>query len=128
MAMAAANYDDAEKWFTQLQALRPLEETSYTSLAGIYLVKKENGKAIAQLSELERHEQKDERIPRKLADLYMGEKQLTEAEGAAYRAIRINPYNAVNHQLMGQILMAEKKPAKAPARKAVKKLGRSARK
>lgn len=113
MAMDAKNYDDAEKWFTKLQAVRPLESTSYSSLAGVYLVRKQDDKAVAQLLELERHEQKDERIPRKLADMYLALKQLPEAESAAYRAIRINPFNAINHELMGQILLAEKQPQKA---------------
>jgi tetratricopeptide (TPR) repeat protein len=110
IAMDEKNYDDAEKWFTQLQAVRPLEQTSYSSLAGIYLSRQQNDKAIAQLLELERHEQKDERIPRKLADLYVEQKQWPQAQDAAFRAIRINPFNAVNHALMAQILVAQKDP------------------
>ena len=113
IAMDAKNYDDAEKWFLQLQSVRPLDQTSYSSLAGIYLSRKDNDKAIGQLLELERHEQRDERIPRKLADLYLDAKKLPDAEAAAFRAIRINPYNAVNHQLLAQILVAEKQPQKA---------------
>ena len=38
----------------------------------------------------------------------MQEGQLAEAEQSAYRAIRINPYNAINHQTMAQVLVAEK--------------------
>ncbi len=113
MAMDAKNYDDAEKWFLRMQAVRPLEQTSYSCLAGVYLAKKQDDKAIGQLLELERHEQKDERIPRKLADLYVAAKQPAEAESAAFRAIRINPFNAVNHELLAQILVAEKKPEQA---------------
>jgi len=113
IAMAVHDYDKAEEWFTKLQAERPLEDTSYLNLAGIYLLKKENAQAIGQLVELERHEQKDERIPRKLADLFQQEGQLAEAEQSAYRAIRINPYNAINHETMAQVLMEEKEPERA---------------
>jgi Flp pilus assembly protein TadD len=113
LAMSRNDYVDAEKWFTRLQAVRPLEDTSYLNLAGIYLLQKDNVKAIGQLLELERHEQKDERIPRKLADLYVQEKNLPGAEQAAYRAVRINPYNAVNHEVMAQILVSENKGEQA---------------
>lgn len=113
MAMADKRWDDAEKAFLRLQQLRPLEDTSYTNLAGIYLVRKENQKAIGQLTELQRHEQHDERIPRKLAELLRAQGALREAETMAYKAVRINPYNAVNHQLMGQILLEEAVPARA---------------
>ncbi len=113
LALGSNDLDSAEKWLLQLQAVRPLEETSYTNLSGIYLLRKENDKAIAQMLELEHHEQKDERIPRKLADLYVQTKDLPEAEQAAYRAIRINPYNAVNHEVMAQILVSENNLPKA---------------
>ena len=113
LAMGRHDYADAEKWFTQLQVERPLEDSSYLNLAGIYLLKKENQPAIGQLLELERHEQKDERIPRRLADLFLQQGQLAEAEQSAYRAIRINPYNAVNHQTMAQVLVAEKDNGRA---------------
>ncbi|HEY4330255.1 MAG TPA: tetratricopeptide repeat protein [Phycisphaerae bacterium] len=113
IAMQDTKYDDAIKWFTQLQSVRPLEQASYSCLAGIYLTLKQDDKAAAQLLELERHEQRDERIPRKLADLYVETGNLPEAENAAFRAIRINPYNAVNHELLAQVLLAEKKPEKS---------------
>ncbi len=113
IAMGENNLDDAKNWFTQLEALRPLEETSYSNLAGIYLVKKNNDQAIAQLVQLEQHEQADERIPRKLAELYLDQKKLPDAENAAFRSIRIDPFNAVNHELMAKILVAEGKAADA---------------
>ncbi len=113
LAMSRHDYAQAEQWFTQLQIERPLEDTSYLNLAGIYLLRKQNGPAIGQLLELERHEQKDERIPRKLSDLFLQQHQLAEAEGSAYRAIRINPYNAINHQTMAAVLMAENNPGRA---------------
>ncbi|HUO08929.1 MAG TPA: tetratricopeptide repeat protein [Phycisphaerae bacterium] len=113
IAMSLHDYDAAENYLTKLQAERPLEETSYLNLAGIYLLKKDNKNAIGQLLELQRHEQKDERIPRKLAELFRAENNLPEAEASAYRAIRIDPYNAINHELMAQILMDEKQPQRA---------------
>jgi predicted Zn-dependent protease len=113
LAMGRKDYAQAEQWFTRLQAVRPLEDTSYLNLAGIYLLRAENDKAIAQLLELERHEQKDERIPRKLADLYLQQKQLPQAEQAAFRSVRINPYNAVNHELLAQVLVQENKQPQA---------------
>ncbi len=113
IAIGDQKYDDAIKWFTQLQQVRPLEDTSYSCLAGIYLTTKKNDLAIGQLVEMERHEQRDDRIPRRLASLYMDAGQLADAETAAFRAIRINPFNAVNHELEAQILVAEKKPEKA---------------
>jgi predicted Zn-dependent protease len=113
LAMGRKDYDDAEKWFIQLQHLRPLDEASYTNLAGIYLLKKDTKNATAQLEELCRHEQKDDRVPRRLSELYAEQDQLPEARTAAYRALRINPYNALNHLAMGHILIAQKKPADA---------------
>jgi tetratricopeptide (TPR) repeat protein len=113
LAMGRKDYDDAEKWFIQLQHLRPLDEASYTNLAGIYLLKKDTKNATAQLEELCRHEQKDDRVPRRLSELYAEQDQLAQARTAAYRALRINPYNALNHLAMGHILIAQKKPADA---------------
>ena len=113
LAMGRSDFQDAEKWFTQLQILRPLDSASYTNLAGIYLITKDYPRAIAQLLELQRHEQHDERIPRRLANLFMQQGQLAEAEQSAYRSIRINPYNAINHETMAQVLMAEKQPERA---------------
>jgi cytochrome c-type biogenesis protein CcmH/NrfG len=115
LAMGRKDYDEAAKWFLQLQQLRPLDDASYTNLAGIYLLKKDNKDAITQLEELCRHEQKDDRIPRRLAELYADENQLENARAAAFRAIRINPYNALNHLALGHILIADKKPADAVA-------------
>ncbi len=113
MAMETENFDEAEKWFLQLQQVRPLESTSYENLAGIYLIQHKYGPAIAQLTELQRHEQKDERIPRKLAELYRQNQQLDDAAQMAYKSIRINPYNPINHNLMGQILLQQNQPGKA---------------
>jgi len=113
MAMQEENYTTAEKWFLQLQQVRPLETTSYENLAGIYLLAHKNDLAIAQLVELQRHEQHDERIPRKLADLYRQAQKLDDAAAMAYKAIRINPYNPINHNLMGQILLTESQPQAA---------------
>lgn len=114
MAMSEKRFADAEQAFLQLQQLRPLEDTSYQNLAGIYLVRKNLPAAIAQLMELQAHEQHDERIPRKLAELILATSgNLREAETMAYKAIRINPYNAINHELLASILMAEKQPARA---------------
>ncbi|MEI8197756.1 MAG: tetratricopeptide repeat protein, partial [Phycisphaerae bacterium] len=120
MAMQDRRFDDAQKAFQELQLLRPLEDTSYQNLAGIYLIRKDIPAAISQLMELQQHEQHDERIPRKLAELLR--QQATgkgeagdwrEAESMAYKAVRINPYNAINHDLLAAILLAEKQPARA---------------
>jgi len=113
LAMARRDYNEAELYFKTLQSLVPLDVSSYTSLAGIYLIRKDYPAAIAQLLELQRHEQRDERIPRRLAALFKEQHQLAEAEQSAYRAIRINPYNAINHELMAQILVESKQPQRS---------------
>ncbi len=113
MAMGQENYAAAEKWFLQLQTVRPLESTSYENLAGIYLIQHATDKAISQLVELQLHEQKDERIPRKLAQLYQQTDKLDDAAAMAYKAIRIDPYNPINHNLMGRILLQQNLPKKA---------------
>jgi len=113
IAMREKDWDTAQQYFLTLQSLRPLEAASYENLAGIYLLKKDLKSAAAQLAELQQHEQSDARIPRKLADIYRQDGQLQQAETMAYKALRINPYSPVNHQLLGQILMDETKPADA---------------
>ncbi|MCL2639727.1 MAG: tetratricopeptide repeat protein, partial [Phycisphaerales bacterium] len=113
LAMGRRDYDEAEKRFKDLQSLIPLDISSYTNLAGIYLVRKDYPAAISQLLELQRHEQRDERIPRRLAALFKDQRQLAEAEQSAYRAIRINPYNAINHELMAQVLVEAKQSGRS---------------
>ena len=124
MAMQDRRFEDAKQAFQELQQLRPLEDTSYQNLAGIYLLQQNVPAAIAQLMELQQHEQHDERIPRKLAELRRRQAQeataagkgggdLREAESMAYKAVRINPYNAINHDLLAGILLEEKQPARA---------------
>ncbi len=113
LAMQDKDFDAARKYFSQLEEVRPLEQTPYTYLAGLYLQAGQTKDAIAQLRMLQAHEQKDERIPRQLALLLRQEKQYKDAETMAYKAIRINPYNAVNHQLMAQVLMDQKEPGQA---------------
>jgi tetratricopeptide (TPR) repeat protein len=113
MAMDRKDYDDAEKWFKQLQQLRPMDDASYTNLAGIYLLRKDSRAAIAELQELCNHEQKDDRIPRRLSELYAQSNDLPDAESAAFRAVRINPYSAIDHMELGRILIAEKNPRTA---------------
>ena len=108
IAMGQRDFDSAEKWFVKLQALRPAEDTSYLKLAGIYLLRKDTEKATAQFAQLQAHEQKDDVIPRRLALLYQQQGQLAEAQASAYRAVRINPYNAVDHHLLAQVYMAER--------------------
>jgi tetratricopeptide (TPR) repeat protein len=112
-AMTAKNYDDAVKWFEKLEQLRPLDDTPYRSLAGIYLSRKDNQNAILQLERIVPHEKADERIPRRLAQLLLDDKRLKEAADCAFRSIRIDPYNAINHQLMAKILLAEGQPKDA---------------
>ncbi len=113
MAMDRKDYQDAEKWFKELQQLRPMDDASYTNLAGIYLLRKDTKGAIAELEELCKHEQKDDRIPRRLSELYAQADDLADAEGAAFRAVRINPYSAIDHMQLGHVLIAEKKPGAA---------------
>jgi predicted Zn-dependent protease len=117
IAMSEKKFADAEKWFTKLQSLRPAEDTSYVKLAGIYLLNKQPEKAIPQFAELQAHEQRDEIIPRQLASLYRQQGQLAEAQDSAYRAVRINPYNALNHHLLAQIYLAENAKATNPEQK-----------
>ena len=115
LAMDRGDYADAEKWFRkQLEALVSAGYGGLYRIVGRLPAGKKYPEAIGQLLEkLEQHEQKDERIPRRLAELYRQQGNLAEAEKAAYRAIRINPYNAINHELLAQILVAEKQTPRA---------------
>ncbi len=118
IAMSRKRYDDAEKYFLQLQHVRPLEQASYESLAGIYLIRKQIPQAIAQLRELQAHEQHDDRIARRLAELLISadagaSQNAADAALMAGKALRINPYNALNHALLGDILLQENKPGEA---------------
>lgn len=120
LAMADKQYAEAERYFTRLQNVRPLEQASYESLAGIYLIQKRAPDAIAQLRELQAHEQHDDRISRRLAELLQSPesgsaRNLQDAALMAGKAIHINPYNPLNHALLGDILMQQNKPAEAAA-------------
>jgi len=105
IAMDAKDYNTAATWFEKLEQIRPQDESPYRGLAMIYLTNKDTKNAIIQLEKLAAHEQKDERIPRRIAELMLDDKQFNDAQEYAYRAIRINPYNAVNHQLMAKALL-----------------------
>lgn len=113
LAMQGKRYDEAEKWFERLQAVLPLDDASYRNLAGLYLLKGDKDKAIAQLRVLQAHEQKDERIARRLAQLLKEKGELKDAAAMAFKAIRINPYNALNHHLMAQLLDKQEKSKEA---------------
>lgn len=118
IAMLEKQYTQAEQYFIRLQSVQPMEQTSYESLAGIYLIQKKVPQAIAQLRELQAHEQHDDRISRRLAELLLSSgaeesRNLPDAALMAAKAIHINPYNPLNHALLGDIRMRQNKPMEA---------------
>ena len=75
---------------------------SFRGLAGIYLDRGEEDKALPQLLELARIEQNDADVPGKLADVVRRKGNLKEAAYWYRQALLIDPFSIPFHQSLGR--------------------------
>ena len=95
----------AEEPLLRLQRLCARDPFSFRGLAGIYLDRGEEDKALPQLLELARIEQNDADVPGKLADVVRRKGNLKEAAYWYRQALLIDPFSIPFHQSLGEVLM-----------------------
>ena len=82
-----------------------MDPASWQGLAGIYLDRGRDDRALIQLLELARTNTRDPDIPAKIATIYKGQGQLRDAQYWYRRALYIDPFNANLHQALGDTSM-----------------------
>ncbi len=97
IALRRKDYDNASESFERLQRVCAMDPASYRGLAGIYLDRKEEDRALPQLVELARIEQGDSSVPTRIADIIREKGNLNEAAYWYRQAIFINPFDAELH-------------------------------
>ncbi len=105
IALRHEEHKRAEKLLTQLQSVRPMDPTSWNGLAGIYLDREENDRAIPQLLELTRLVSDDHEIRAELGRLYRRSGRLRDAQYWYRQALAINPFDVDYHEAYGDVCM-----------------------
>ncbi|MFQ5353299.1 MAG: tetratricopeptide repeat protein, partial [Candidatus Binatia bacterium] len=95
----------AETLLIRLQAVCPMDPTSWNGLAGIYLDREENDRAIPQLLELTRLVSDDHEIRAELGRLYRRSGRLRDAQYWYRQALAINPFDVDYHEAYGDVCM-----------------------
>ncbi len=105
--------DAAVEPLQRLQALCPLDPTSWSGLAGIYLERGQDDLALPQLLELAAQEEHDATIAIKISDIYRRKSRLREAQHWLRQAIFIDPFNSRVHESYAEVSMQIGETAKA---------------
>jgi len=104
IALHREAFDRAEAHFKELQRLCPLDPTSYSGLAAIYLHRGADDEALGQLLQLAEGRQYDDEVPAQLARIYRRKQAWGEAEHWFRSAIFVNPLSAPLHWEYAELL------------------------
>src|SRR3954454_23318386 len=99
----ARQFDEAIACWDEIQKLRPVDAMPHQKLAGLYLLKKEDEKAVAQLEALSKVELKDNRSAKRIARIYRDDKKLDKAGDYALEAVYTDPYDLGAHELLAEV-------------------------
>jgi|GEM_PF-1929662 len=112
-AMKAKDYAKATPLWEKLSQMQPPNEAPHQALAGIYLNAQDRAKAAPHLDFLVQRAMTDDRMPRLLAEIYSEQKKSDPAQDMAYRAVRLNPLNSLNHYVYAKLLQEAGKDQRA---------------
>jgi tetratricopeptide (TPR) repeat protein len=99
----ARQFDEAIACWEEIQKLRPVDAMPHQKLAGLYLIKKDNEKAVAQLEALSKVELKNNSFAKRIARIYRDDKKLDKASVYALEAVYTDPYDLSAHELLAEI-------------------------
>ena len=96
IALRRKDHDRAAELLKRLQRLCPMDPASWQGLAGIYLDRGRDDRALIQLLELARTNTRDPDIPAKIATIYKGARSASRCSvlvspGALHRPIQCQP-------------------------------------
>ncbi len=103
IALRNEQYEQAEMHFKKLQKLCPMDPVSWKGLAGIYLHRENNDKALAQLLELARTEENDADVPATIAQIHASHDRYGEAVFWFKRALFIDPFSVELHNDLARV-------------------------
>lgn len=96
-------WDKAEGALRTLQRVCPADPFSWRGLAGIYLERRDDEKALPQLLELARIEQNDPDVPGTVGDIVRRKGNAGEASYWYREALSIDPFNGGYHESLAEI-------------------------
>lgn len=99
----ARQYEEAIACWEEIQKLRPVDAMPHQKLAGLYLIKKDNEKAVAQLEALSKVELKNNTFAKRIARIYRDDKKLDKASDYALEAVYTDPYDLSAHELLAEV-------------------------
>lgn len=103
IALGRKEWDRAEQLLTRLQQICPIDPMSWRGLAGIYLDRGDEERALPQLMELARAEQNDATIPQKVGTILWSRGKLPEAQYWLRHALAIDPFDVKIHEFLGDL-------------------------
>lgn len=105
IAVRREQWDRATEMFKQLQRLHPIDPTSWSGLAGIYLKQGQDQLAMTQLLELARLKDSDVDVAAKLGRMFRRRGNWSDAIIWFRRALVIDPFNVTIHEVLGDTCM-----------------------
>jgi tetratricopeptide (TPR) repeat protein len=99
----AKQYDEAIAAWEEIRKIRPVDAKPHQVLAGLYLLKKDNEKAVEHLEALSKVELKDNRFAKRITRIYRDDKKLDKAARYALDAVYTDPYDLSAHELLAEI-------------------------
>lgn len=105
IAMRREQWDRAIEMLQQLQRLHPIDPTSWSGLAGIYLKQGEDQLAMTQLLELARLNDADVDVAAKLGRMFRRQENWSDAIIWFRRALVIDPFDVTLHEVLGDTCM-----------------------
>jgi tetratricopeptide (TPR) repeat protein len=105
---AQGEYGKAVELFNDYQRRYPDDPDSYRHLAGISLVEGRRAEALKQLEQLARLSEGEAPVCKQIAALYADDGKAEAAARWYRKAIEVDPYDAIVHARLGEVLMGLK--------------------
>lgn len=102
---ALGEYEKAIEVFTAYQRRYPDDPDGYRYLAGLYLVQERRADALKQLEQLARLSEGEAPVFKQIAALYADDGKAEAAARWYRRVIEVDPYDAMVHARLGELLM-----------------------
>lgn len=105
IALERGDYDSAVEYLARLMRVRPLDPASDRGLAGVYLKRGDDERALPHLREMAMTEQDDAAIASTIGAICIRKHEYPEARYWFTRSLYIDPFNVDTHESLAEACM-----------------------